>query len=436
MSSIPSITSISSTFAGLRVLLGVTGGIAAYKSADLCRLLIKAGAEVQVIMTESATRFVAPLTFETLSRRPVYRDVFDRTHGWEIEHVAYAHWGDVLVVAPATANTLAKMAAGLADDALSTTVLAFRGPVVVAPAMNTAMWDHAQTRENLRRLAERGVVIVQPGSGELACGDEGAGRLADLVAVLHAVARAVTAARFAAATSGGAPRSGEAGATARADGPLAGRSVLVTAGPTVEPIDPVRFLSNPSSGRMGFALAAEAARRGARVTLVAGPTPISPPEGLAEVARVGTAAEMCEAVLARLSAQDYCVFTAAVADYAPEAPATEKIKKRSHAEGLTLRLVPTPDVAARANAARRSGQTFVGFAAETNEVVANAREKMARKGFDFVVANEVSAANPAFGAPDNEVTLLGPEGIESRSPRMSKEALAIWIWDQVLGERG
>lgn len=393
-----------------RVLLGITGGIAAYKSAELCRLLQKAGAEVRVIMTDSAQEFITPLTFETLTNHPVYTDVFEPETAWEIEHVAWARWGQVFVVAPATANSLAKMAQGLADDALSTTALAFRGPVVVAPAMNTVMWDNAQTRRNLAALGEHGARIVQPGAGELACGDVGAGRLAELEKIVKSTEDAL--------------------ANAAGNGPLKGKNVLITAGPTVEPIDPVRHLSNSSTGRMGMALAAEAVRRGARVTLVCGPTHLVPPTIIHEVVAVGSAREMRDAVIERLADQDICVFSAAVADYTPARPATEKMKKESGSETFMLELIRTPDVAAEANALRHEGQTFVGFAAETHDLEKNARDKMERKGFDCMVANLVTKENPAFAAKENAVLLLAPDK-KQEVPTMPKEQLASPVWDFV-----
>ena len=396
-----------------RVLIGVSGGIAAYKSAELCRQLIKHGSEVQVIMTDAATRFVAPLTFEALTGRPVYSEMFERAHAWEMEHISLARWGQVLAIVPATANTLAKMAAGLADDPLSTTVLAFRGPVVVAPAMNTAMWEHSQTQANVAKLRGRGVTIVEPGAGELACGEVGAGRLAELDAVREAI-------------------EGTLGAAAPASGPLAGRKVLVTAGPTVEYIDPVRFLSNPSLGRMGFALAAEARRLGAEVTLVRGPTHVPHPGGLACVEAVTSASEMHAAVMRQLADQDVCVFSAAVADYTPAAPSARKIKKEQGSRTLTLELARTPDIAAEAGAARRPDQTLVGFAAETDHLEENARAKMDAKGFDVIVANEVSADNPAFAAAENQVTLLARSGERRELPRGSKDELAGPIWEFIL----
>jgi phosphopantothenoylcysteine decarboxylase/phosphopantothenate--cysteine ligase len=399
---------------GARILLGVTGGIAAYKSAELCRLFKRAGAEVQVVMTENATRFVAPLTFETLSGRPVYLDVFERAKAWEVEHIALAQWGQALVIAPATANCLAKLVAGIADDALTTTALAFRGPVVLAPAMNTAMWEHPATCRNAETLRLRGVRIIEPGAGELACGDVGAGRLAELDEIVAAVETILRS----------APRGTK--------GQLAGKNVLVTAGPTVEWLDPVRFLSNPSTGRMGLAMALEARRRGARVTFICGPTALELPSGLGEIVRVQTAEEMDEAVQAALPEQDVCVFSAAVADFAPVEFQPEKIKKEDCGDEVTLRLKRAPDVAARANGARRPGQVFVGFAAETNDLIAHARAKMEKKGFDVVVANRVCAENPAFGALENRVTLLSHRGETVELPSEAKDRLAGPVWDFIL----
>lgn len=400
-----------------RVLLGVCGGIAAYKAAELCREFQRAGVTVRAILTRSAREFVTPLTFETLTGHPVYTGMFDKSRAFEIEHISFARWGQVLVIAPATANMLAKMAAGLADDPLSTTVLAFQGPVVVAPAMNTAMWSHPKTRENLDILRARGIHIVEPGAGTLACGEEGAGRLAELPLILEAASAAFETALE----------------TARGgDGPLRGKRVLITAGPTVEMIDPVRFLSNPSSGRMGFALAADAAKRGARVTLITGPVSIEAPAGLEEIARVRSAAEMRDAVLERLPLQDICVFSAAVADFTPVEPLPGKIKKEDLGNETTLRLKRAPDIAAEANAARRPGQFHVGFAAETDDLERHAREKMERKGFDVVAANLVSARNPAFGARENEMTFFSRDGARFDPPRADKEKLAEALWDFII----
>ncbi|NQU44146.1 bifunctional phosphopantothenoylcysteine decarboxylase/phosphopantothenate--cysteine ligase CoaBC [bacterium] len=403
-----------------RILLGITGGISAFKSADLCRRFIKAGASVRVIMTRSAAEFITPLTMETLSGHPVYSDMFDRRRGWEIEHIAFARWGQVLVIAPATANIIAKMAAGLSDDPLSTTVLAFRGPIVIAPAMNTQMWEHPQTHENVARLRERGAWVVHPGSGALACGEMGAGRLAENEEILTTVMEALRQAKV----------SGQSSES------LTGKRVLVTAGPTIEPIDPVRHLSNPSSGRMGYAVAREAARRGAEVTLVTGPTSIQTPGEMTEIVRVRTACEMNDAVQSRLADQDICVFCAAVSDFAPESAAGAKIKKESSGQSIELKLVRTPDVAKEANKSRQPGQFFVGFAAETDNLVRNAREKMESKGFDVVVANEVSESNPAFAAEENEAILIGRGGNQEQIERSGKTEVARKIWDFVEREAG
>jgi phosphopantothenoylcysteine decarboxylase/phosphopantothenate--cysteine ligase len=394
---------------GRRILLGVTGGIAAYKSAELCRLLMKAGAAVRVIMTHSATEFVPPLTFETLSGYPVYNDVFDRRHAWEVEHIAHARWADTLLVAPATANSLSKMALGLADDALSTTALAFNGTVIVAPAMNTAMWRHTAIVEHLALLRQRGTTVIEPTSGDLACGEKGAGRLADLDTIVEAVA------------------------TAKPTGPLAGKTVLITAGPTVEPIDPVRFLSNGSSGRMGYALAREAARRGAAVVLVSGPVALEPPAMLQEVVNVRTASQMHDAVMERLDDADYAVFSAAVADYTPIAPSKEKIKKRNGNNGMTLEMRRTPDIAAAAGKRRREGQILIGFAAETQDAEKQAVKKMRAKHCDdILVINTITPDNPAFGSTQNAVLLLSRNGARRELALQNKEVLAEPIWDFIL----
>lgn len=395
-----------------RILLGITGGIACYKSADLCRRLKKAGAEVQAIMTEAATQFITPLTLETLSGRPVYWKMFERSRAWEIEHIAFARWGNLLVVAPATANSIAKMAQGIADDPLTTTALAFRGPLLIVPAMNTAMWEHPQTQANITKLRERGAHILQPDAGTLACGEVGAGRMPDPEVILQAIEHALQA--------------------FSQSGPLAGKKVLITAGPTEEPIDPVRHITNSSSGRTGYALAAEAQRRGALVTLIAGPTSLQPPEDLHQVVRVRTTREMHDAVLAALPEQNICIFSAAPMDFAAETVADQKIKKEESETDTTIRFVRTPDIAKAANAQRKPGQFFLGFAAETSNLVALARAKMQAKGFDMIVANLISPENPAFAAAENAVTILGKSGEPQELPRMPKEALAAEIWNRIV----
>jgi phosphopantothenoylcysteine decarboxylase/phosphopantothenate--cysteine ligase len=399
-----------------RVLLAVTGGIAAYKAADLASRLRKAGAAVRVAMTRAATRFVAPLTFETLAGYPVYSDVFDQPAAWEMEHIGWARWGEILLVAPATANVLARLAHGLADDAVTTLALAFTGPVWVAPAMNTAMWNHPATQANLALLKSRGVRVIEPAVGPLACGEIGAGRMAepaDVVETLAAELALLPATPLPAATAPG--------------GSLVGRTVLVTAGPTREPLDPIRFLSNRSSGRMGVELAVEAAARGARVLLVHGPLAVPVPLGV-EARPVETARAMLQAVQELWPAVDVALFAAAVANFELAAAADRKIKE---SDRLTLELRRTPDIAAWCGAHRRPGQLLVGFAAETHDLLEAAREKLARKRLDLICANVIGAPGLGFAAAANQLTLLASDGRTEESPVLPKRLLAGWIWDRL-----
>jgi phosphopantothenoylcysteine decarboxylase/phosphopantothenate--cysteine ligase len=389
------------------VALGVSGGIGAYKAVEVARGLQQAGHDVAAVMTRAARRFVGPLTFEAITRRRVITDQFAPGVNADIEHVALAASIGALVVAPATANVLGKFAHGLADDFLSCLYLATRAPVVVAPAMNTQMWEHPAVRANLAALAARGVRIVEPGEGYLACGWIGKGRLAEPAAIVAAVLDVL------------APT-----------GTMAGRAVLVTAGPTYEDLDPVRYLGNRSSGRMGLAVAAEAARRGARVILVLGPTTLPPPSGV-EVVRVRRAAEMRAAVLERVREADAVVMAAAVADYAPRGgPAPEKIARRR--APVTLTLDPTPDILAEVGRARdRAGRpVLVGFAAETGDPVPRAREKLREKRVDLIVANDVTRPGSGFEVETNEATLVTPDGAEPLGP-MTKTKLAAIILDRV-----
>lgn len=387
------------------LLLGVSGGIAVYKAADLTSLLRKRGWEVRVVMTPAATQFVTPLTFQTLSRQRVHVDPFELPEGGIVEHIDLVKGVDLALVAPATANVLAKLACGIADDLLTTTLLALRCPLVVAPAMNTAMWEHAATRANLRTLEDRGVRVVPPASGELACGDVGSGKLADV----EVIARAL-----------------EERLAERAQGDrLKSRKVLVTAGGTREPLDPVRFLGNRSSGKMGHALAIAAHERGAEVTLVTTAS-MSVPPGI-RVLRVQTAQEMLEAVQAHLPACDMLVMAAAVADYRPASVAPQKIKKSGAA--LTLTLEPTVDILASMKPLRRPDQLIVGFAAETEAVLAHAGEKLRRKGLDLIVANDVSRPEIGFDADANAVTVLGAEGQVAAWEVASKQAIAHRLMD-------
>src|ERR671923_456341 len=373
---------MASPLAGRRVLLGVTGGVAAYKAASLARLLGERGAEVQAVLTRSAVRFVGPDTFSALTGRRAYAEVFERTE--DVLHVRLAHEADVAVVAPATANLLAKLATGVADDLLTSILLEFRGPLVVAPAMHSGMWTNEATTESLRVLEGRGVRVIGPVEGPLAAGDEGMGRLAEPEDIVAALERVV----------------------AEGGGPLTGRRILVTAGPTHEPIDAVRFIGNRSSGKMGSAVAREAAKRGAGVTLISGPTHLPDPPGV-EVVRVETAEEMRDAVLARFEAADAVVKAAAVADWRPKERAEGELKKEWGAPELLLE--PTPDIL-RELGERKGQRVLVGFAAETEDLEAAGRAKLREKGLDLIVVNEVGAPGTGFESDTNRAMLLSADG--------------------------
>lgn len=389
-----------------RILLGVTGSIAAYKAVELLRLLTKRGAEVQVVMTEAATKFVAPLTFETLTRQPVLLDMWSLAYSHRIGHIEATQRADVLVVAPATARTIARLALGLADDFLSCIYLASRCPVLVAPAMDCDMFDHPALQENLQRLRERGVHLVEPDIGPLASGLVGRGRLAELSEILAAVERIL------------APRQD-----------LAGRVILVTAGPTREPLDPVRFLSNRSSGKMGYAIAEAAAARGARVILVSGPTALPAPPGV-DVIQVETAQEMRDAVLAKLEVAQVVIKAAAVADYRPTRQADRKLKKDQATPAILLE--PTPDILAEVGT-RKGNRILVGFAAETDDLVANARKKLQRKNLDLMVANDVRQPGAGFDVDTNLVKILDPSGGVEELPLLPKREVADRILDRIVG---
>jgi len=391
--------------AGRRILLGVSGGIAAYKAAELCRLLSRCGASVRVMMTVAARRFVGETTFAALSGHPVSTDLFDPVQEGQIGHIALADQTELLVLAPATANLLARLAHGLGDDLVSTVCLAYTGPLLLAPAMNVHMWQHPATRENLHTLLGRGARSVGPGSGEMACGHVGEGRMAEPGEILQAVG------------AGLAPQI------------LAGRAVLVSAGPTHEPIDPVRFLGNRSSGKMGFALAAEAAAAGARTTLVAGPSSLSTPLGVERV-DVGTAAEMAAAIKARAPGQDVVVMAAAVADYRPSSAAASKIKKEQTGSRLTLELTQTEDILAGLTRLEPR-PLLVGFAAETGgDLGALAARKREAKGCDLLVANDVSQPDAGFERDHNRVLIQDASGTESL-PLLGKRAVAARILGRV-----
>lgn len=389
------------------IALGVAGGIGAYKAVEVARGLQKRGHDVVAIMTPTAMRFVGPLTFEAITRRRVITDQFEPGANADIEHISLASTIDLLLVAPATANIIGKFANGIADDFLSTLYTATTAPVVLAPSMNTQMFAHPAVRQNLDTLAARGVRFVEPGEGYLACGWIGKGRLADPDEIVHAAEAAVTP-----------------------TGALAGRRVVVTAGPTLEDIDPVRFVGNRSSGRMGFAIAAEATRRGARVTLVAGPTAVEPPR-VAAIVRVRRAAEMHHAVMEHAADADVVVMAAAVADYAPAEVTDRKIAKT--ADTLTLVLTRTPDIlgdlGTRRLAAGR-GPLLVGFAAETDRLIERASEKLKQKHLDLIVANDVSRADAGFDVETNAVTILGTGGTE-HVPLQSKAGVASAVLDRV-----
>jgi phosphopantothenoylcysteine decarboxylase / phosphopantothenate---cysteine ligase len=388
---------------GARVLLGVSGGIACYKAVEVARLLGKRGAHVQVVMTEAATRFVGTITFSSLTHRPAYTDLFEEED--RVLHVRLAREADLVLVAPATANLIAKMTHGISDDLLSAALLTATAPIVVAPAMHTEMWEHPATRANISTLRERGVMIVDPEEGELAGGDEGVGRLADPTSIVRAVAETFAKGRD-----------------------LAGVRMLVTAGGTQEPIDPVRFIGNRSSGKQGFAVAVEAARRGAQVTLVTGPTWLPDPDRV-EVVRVRTAAEMREAVLGRFPETDVVVKAAAVADFRPANPAEQKIKKDEGAPAIVLE--PTIDILAELGRGK-SHQLLVGFSAETEDAVARARKKLSAKNLDLIVTNLVGRPGTGFEADTNAAVLLGADGSELELPLQTKASLARAICDRVV----
>jgi phosphopantothenoylcysteine decarboxylase/phosphopantothenate--cysteine ligase len=388
------------------VVLGITGGIAAYKSADLVSRLVKAGVEVYCIMTEHAQHFITAQTLESLSQHPVVTDMFRRDAPWEVEHIALAKRADVFVVAPATANVLAKMAHGIADDMLTTTVMATRAPIVLAPAMNTFMWTHPATQANMEILQKRGCTAVGPASGRLACGDVGAGKMAEPQAIVDAVMALLYPKRD-----------------------YGGQTVLVSAGPTREALDPVRFITNKSSGKMGYALAAAAAGRGARVILVSGPTSLAAPPGVERV-DVETTAQMMEAVLAAFDQCDAAIMAAAPADYRPQSVAAHKIKKAGGGP-MTLSLVENEDIAAELGRRKRPGQRLVTFAAETQNLLENALTKMKKKNSDLMVANDVTQPGAGFDVDTNVITLITADGQQTSLPRMTKTEAAQRILDKM-----
>jgi phosphopantothenoylcysteine decarboxylase/phosphopantothenate--cysteine ligase len=382
---------------GKSILLGVSGGIAVYKAVSLCSKLAQAGADVRVIMTESAVKFVAPLTFQTLSRHHVMTDTFEEKDPSVVSHIDLADHADLVVIAPATANILAKMALGIGDDMLSTTLLATTAPILAAPAMNVHMYEHPAVLNNMETLRERGVHFIEPGEGQLACGYVGKGRLAEPEQIYEAIV-----------------------AMLQPDLPLQGKKVLVTAGGTVERLDPVRYLSNDSSGKMGYAVAEEARGMGAEVVLISAPSSLPRPEGV-EFVPVVSALDMLSAVMERLKDVDIVIKAAAVADYRPAESSPVKIKKKD--EEMTIRLVKNPDILQQIGE-RKTKQYVIGFAAETNDLEANGLDKLRRKNCDLMVANDVTLEGAGFGTDTNIVTLLDKDGNVERLPILSKREVA------------
>ena len=380
-----------------KILVGVTGGIAAYKAAEVVRRLRKLNAQVHVAMTKSATKFITPLTLQSLSSNPVYLDLFDEPKLWNVEHIALAEHVDAVIIAPATANILAKMTMGLADDFLSTVLLATRAPIFVAPAMNHAMYHHPATQVNLALLKERGIQVIGPDTGFQACGTDGDGRMSEPVEIVQSLAQFFTATDW-----------------------LKGKKALVTAGGTQEPLDPVRYLGNRSSGRMGYAIAQALQEAGAETFLVSAPTDLPTPQGVTKIS-VRTALEMYDAVLRLFPEMDVVVKAAAVADYRPSVEAEQKIKKTGTSR--TLELVPNPDILAELGR-NKTSQILIGFAAETQNLIANAQHKMQQKNVNLLVANDITKPGAGFESPTNIVSFLFPDGRRRDLPQMSKLEVA------------
>jgi len=384
------------------IVLGITGSIAAYKAAEIASQLTQAGANVNVIMTKEAIQFISPITFRAITGRPLVTEMFDLASEFSIEHVSLAEAADIVVIAPATANIIAKLAAGIADDMLCCTVLATKAPVAIAPAMETNMYNNPITQDNLSKLKARNFVIIGPATGWLASGKEGLGRLADIDDIIGNIRKVLG-------------RGGD----------LAGRHIVVTAGGTQEPIDPVRYISNRSSGKMGYALAEAARDRGAKVTLVTAPISLPEPVGV-DVVKVGTAQEMRQAVVKVTSQADALIMAAAVADYRPIKAAKDKIKKGE--AGLTLELECTPDILGSV----KGNFIKVGFAAESSNLVKNAKQKLQQKGLDFIVANDITASDSGFGVDTNKVTIIDQEGKIDSLPLLAKREVAERVLDRVV----
>ncbi|MER1993697.1 MAG: bifunctional phosphopantothenoylcysteine decarboxylase/phosphopantothenate--cysteine ligase CoaBC [Eubacteriales bacterium] len=391
---------------GKEIVLGVTGGIAAYKSAEIVSRLRHSGANVHVIMTRNATEFIAPLTFQTLSANQVVTDTFEAPEYWNVEHVALAKLADIFVVAPATANILAKMASGIADDMLSTTLLATKVQILVAPAMNTGMWTAPATQNNVKVLKERGVRMIGPESGMLACGDEGAGRMSEPEMIVEEICRILSRKQD-----------------------YAGKKVLITAGATRERLDPVRFITNDSSGKMGFAIAEAARDRGAEVTVIRGSVTAEIPAGI-HMIRIESARELYDAMMQKAPEQDVIIQAAAVSDYRPAEQKDRKIKKESGSD-LTLILTENPDIAKAVGEQKKPGQTLVGFAAETDNLLRNAKSKLGKKKLDLIVANDVTKPGAGFNVDTNIAVLITSDG-STEEPLQTKRQLAERILDKVL----
>ena len=390
---------------GKTIVLGVTGSIAAYKTANLASMLVKLGADVHVIMTQNATKFITPMTFETLTDNKCIADTFDRNFSFDVKHVSLAKKGDLFMVAPCTANVIGKLAAGICDDMLTTTLLATKAPIILAPAMNTGMWENAILQDNIQRLQRYGYHFVEPAVGRLACGDVGSGKMPAEELLLEHILLHVAKEKD-----------------------LEGRRILITAGPTQESIDPVRYITNHSSGKMGYALAKMAALRGAEVTLVSGPVSIKPFAGV-DVVAVKSALDMFEAVTSRSAAQDILILCSAVADYTPATYSEQKVKK--HDGDMTIALKRTNDILGYLGSHKREGQLLVGFSMETENLIENSRAKLTKKNADLICANAISSDKTCFGVDTNKVTLLSPtETVEL--PLCSKEETADRILDHVV----
>lgn len=387
------------------VVMGVTGSIAAYKACDIISGLRKKGVDVHVILTGAGAEIITPLTLETLSGNPVITDMFSRENPWEVEHISLAKLADLFLIAPATANFIGKMASGIADDMLTTTVMATKAPVLIAPAMNSNMYLNPAVQGNMEKLRERGCEFIAPATGHLACGDEGIGKLADVQDIIQAVLMELNVRRD-----------------------MEGVKVLVTAGPTREAIDPVRYITNHSSGKMGYAIAEAAVERGAEVTLISGPVNLKTPEGVKRIDIVSSG-ELCDTVAEQFERCDVLIMAAAPADFTPAYVAEEKIKK--HGSGMTLELIATKDIL-KTVAPNKGKRRVMGFAAETENLKENAIKKLTGKNLDYIAANDVSAKDAGFGVDTNIITLYGADGSEEHSGKLTKRAAADWLLDWLM----